>query len=124
MCLLAILSEPSQVYRIKPDCIIYKHKKCYLCFKAKIESFSVPGRPAGIKALPINDSCITTSWQPPRDPNGAITSYNLYYSNTSAAAQVRAISLQFYVSVFVLSVIIVWYKPGGIRCHTKFQILL
>lgn len=65
----------------------YEFLKCKKCV------LSVPGRPAGIKALPINNSSISASWQPPRDPNGVITFYNLYYSNTSAAAQVPLIEL-------------------------------
>lgn len=61
-----------------------------------------PGRPAGIKALPINNSSITVSWQPPLDPNGIIISYNLYYSNTSAAAQETRLEISPNKTSFVL----------------------
>ena len=49
---------------------------------------SVPGRPAGIKALTVNNSSVAVSWRPPDQKNGILTTYNLYYSNLTDREQV------------------------------------
>ncbi|XP_070184378.1 cell adhesion molecule DSCAM-like, partial [Littorina saxatilis] len=42
-----------------------------------------PESPAAIKALPVNVSSILVAWQPPKNPNGILTHYTLYYRNSS-----------------------------------------
>ncbi|KAH3692732.1 hypothetical protein DPMN_193886 [Dreissena polymorpha] len=53
----------------------------------------VPGRPAGIKAYPVNSSSVMVSWRPPVRENGVLTSYSVYYCNTSTSAQVMEVEV-------------------------------
>lgn len=40
---------------------------------------TVPGPPAGIKALALSSDSILVSWLPPLQPNGRISKYTVYF---------------------------------------------
>lgn len=51
---------------------------------------SVPGPPAGIKAVPSSASSVVVSWLPPAKPNGIIRKYTIFCSSPGSGQPVRA----------------------------------
>ncbi|XP_053408969.1 cell adhesion molecule DSCAM-like isoform X3 [Mercenaria mercenaria] len=62
----------------------------------------VPGRPRGIKAWSVSNTSVIVSWQNPDSPNGILTAFSVYYSNTSASAQEMKIDVPPDQSAYVL----------------------
>lgn len=50
---------------------------------------SVPGPPAGIKAVPSSASSVVVSWLPPAKPNGIIRKYTIFCSSPGSGQPVR-----------------------------------
>lgn len=63
---------------------------------------AVPDRPRGIKAWAVSNTSVIVSWQSPDSPNGILTAFSVYYSNTSASAQEMKIDVSPGQSSFVL----------------------
>lgn len=53
-------------------------------------ALSVPGPPAGIKAVPSSASSVVVSWLPPAKPNGIIRKYTIFCSSPGSGQPVRA----------------------------------
>lgn len=49
---------------------------------------TVPGPPAGIKAVPSSPSSVVVSWLPPHKPNGVIRKYTIYCSSPGSGQPV------------------------------------
>lgn len=47
--------------------------------------FSVPGPPAGIKALALSSDTILVSWLPPLQPNGRVSKYTVYFREAGSS---------------------------------------
>ncbi|XP_052806024.1 LOW QUALITY PROTEIN: cell adhesion molecule DSCAM-like [Mya arenaria] len=62
----------------------------------------VPGRPAGIKAVPASNVSVAVSWRPPTRMNGVLTTYTIYYCNTSTSAQEMKLDVSPTLSSFLL----------------------
>lgn len=54
----------------------------------KSSLYSVPGPPAGIKAVPSSASSVVVSWLPPTKPNGVIRKYTIFCSSPGSGQPV------------------------------------
>ena len=52
--------------------------------RCKYFDISVPGRPAGIKAVPAAPDAILVSWRPPVHANGVVTKYTIYIQDNDS----------------------------------------
>lgn len=56
----------------------------------QLSSYSVPGPPAGIKAVPSSASSVVVSWLPPTKPNGVIRKYTIFCSSPGSGQPVSS----------------------------------
>jgi len=54
---------------------------------------TVPGPPAGIKAVPSSPNSVVVSWLPPLKPNGVIRKYTIYCSSPGSLQPVSPSSV-------------------------------
>lgn len=67
------------IYRKKIYLVLQFSISFFFFFQNKcINFFTVPGPPAGIKAMALTAESILVSWLPPLQPNGNVSKYTVY----------------------------------------------